>query len=175
MLDAVSEETGQGSPPADPVSLATELLRVVPRLVDRTRSQAELASHLLGHLPCLGTLLGAPPADPEEERAAEGMHETVGIDVLSLLDEDLDAGRAAGDGAAPPTAAGPVAAAAVDTSSVPTEAELPIQDYDSLAASQVVPRLATMSRDDLLAVRDYELAHRNRQTILNRISQRLAE
>ena len=86
-----------------------------------------------------------------------------------------DAGRAAGDGAAPPTAAGPVAAAAVDTSSVPTEAELPIQDYDSLAASQVVPRLATMSRDDLLAVRDYELAHRNRQTILNRISQRLAE
>jgi hypothetical protein len=38
-----------------------------------------------------------------------------------------------------------------------------------------VPRLATLSEDELLAVRSYEKAHRHRQTILNRIAQRLGE
>ena len=56
----------------------------------------------------------------------------------------------------------------------PSEAELPVQDYDSLAASQVVPRLATLATDELLAVQAYESAHRNRQTILNRVAQLLA-
>jgi hypothetical protein len=58
---------------------------------------------------------------------------------------------------------------------VPTEADLPIQDYDSLAASQVVPRLTTLSPEELRSVRSYELANRNRQTILNRVGQRLAD
>ena len=48
------------------------------------------------------------------------------------------------------------------------ESELGVPDYDSLAASQVVPRLAMLSAVDLQAIVDYELAHRRRQTILNR-------
>ncbi len=171
MLDTVSDDEGHGSPSADPAKLAAELLRAVPRLVDRTRSQAELASHLLSQLPCLGALFVTPPEVVEHGHEARGMHETVGIDVLSLLEDDDAATSPSTNGRQP--AAAPAEAPAPAATSVRSERDLPIQDYDSLAASQVVPRLATMSPEDLHAVREYELAHRNRQTILNRISQRL--
>ena len=48
---------------------------------------------------------------------------------------------------------------------------LAIPDYDSLAASQVVPRLAGLEPDELEAVRQYEAAHRARRTILSRVAQ----
>jgi hypothetical protein len=53
----------------------------------------------------------------------------------------------------------------------PVAVELAIPDYDSLAASQVVPRLAGLSADELDAVDHYERAHRGRKTILNRVAQ----
>jgi hypothetical protein len=48
---------------------------------------------------------------------------------------------------------------------------LAIPGYDSLAASQVVPRLAGLSVDELTAVETYETAHRARRTILTRVRQ----
>ena len=48
---------------------------------------------------------------------------------------------------------------------------LAIPGYDSLAASQVVPRLAGLSAAELEAVRAYEAATRNRRTVLTRIQQ----
>ncbi len=48
---------------------------------------------------------------------------------------------------------------------------LGIPGYDSLAASQVVPRLAGLSAGELAAVGAYESAHRARRTILNRVRQ----
>ena len=48
---------------------------------------------------------------------------------------------------------------------------LAIPGYDSLAASQVVPRLAGLSVDELTAVEAYETAHRGRRTILTRVRQ----
>jgi hypothetical protein len=48
---------------------------------------------------------------------------------------------------------------------------LAIADYDSLAASQVIPRLPGLSSAELEDVRSYELGHRGRKTILNRIAQ----
>ena len=53
----------------------------------------------------------------------------------------------------------------------PSSEHLAIDGYDSLAASQVVARLATLSADERHAVRAYEAATRRRQTILNRIEQ----
>jgi hypothetical protein len=53
----------------------------------------------------------------------------------------------------------------------PAVGELAITDYDSLSASQVVTRLAGLSGDELEAVRRYEVAHRGRKTILNKIAQ----
>jgi hypothetical protein len=57
-------------------------------------------------------------------------------------------------------------------SSPPSEpVGLGIPGYDSLAASQVVPRLAGLSAAELAAVGAYESAHRSRRTILTRVRQ----
>lgn len=53
----------------------------------------------------------------------------------------------------------------------PESSGLAIPGYDSLAASQVVPRLAGLSPEELAAVGAYESAHRARRTILNRVRQ----
>ena len=53
----------------------------------------------------------------------------------------------------------------------PGAAALAIPDYDSLSASQVVPRLEGLSADELASVEAYEAAHRGRKTILNKIAQ----
>ncbi len=50
-------------------------------------------------------------------------------------------------------------------------ATLAIPDYDSLSASQVVPRLAALSDPELELVLRYERGGRGRRTILNKISQ----
>ena len=42
---------------------------------------------------------------------------------------------------------------------------------DSLAAAQVVDLLPSLSPDELDAVERYELAHRNRRTIVGKIAQ----
>ncbi len=71
-----------------------------------------------------------------------------------------------------PGASGP---AGVEDASgeVPSAADLPIGDYDILAASQVIARLEGMSAVDLDLIRRYELANRNRRTILGRVGQLL--
>lgn len=48
---------------------------------------------------------------------------------------------------------------------------LPIEGYDTLAASQVVARLDGLDAAGLEAVRAYEAAHRNRKTILGKVAQ----
>jgi hypothetical protein len=50
-------------------------------------------------------------------------------------------------------------------------ASLAIPDYDSLAASQVVARLAGLRPTELSAVQEYERTHRARKTILGKIAQ----
>jgi hypothetical protein len=53
----------------------------------------------------------------------------------------------------------------------PAVESLAIPGYDSLAASQVVPRLAGLTREELETVRRYEQATRRRRTILGRVAQ----
>ena len=50
-------------------------------------------------------------------------------------------------------------------------ATLPINNYATLSASQIVPRLAGLSPEELAQVAAYENAHRRRRTILGRIAQ----
>lgn len=85
-------------------------------------------------------------------------------------------GMAAAPAPAPPTAS---AATDGDDQVIPVRREgeggspddLAIPGYDSLAASQVVPRLDGLDADELEAVRRYEEAHRARRTILGKIAQ----
>lgn len=67
----------------------------------------------------------------------------------------------------------PAKKAAKKAAPAPTAAALPITDYDSLSASQVVSRLQGLSTGELEAVRSYEAATRGRKTILNRVQQLL--
>ena len=54
----------------------------------------------------------------------------------------------------------------------PAEAgSLAIPGYDALAASQVMPRLESLTPEDLEQIRTYEAAGRGRRTILSRIAQ----
>jgi len=49
--------------------------------------------------------------------------------------------------------------------------DFPIPDYDSLAASQVINRLESLSKDELETIASYEMSHRQRRTILSKIAQ----
>jgi hypothetical protein len=79
-----------------------------------------------------------------------------------------------GHGAAP---AGPVASATSTPTSTASAAPAPeastlaIPGYDTLSASQVLPRLEGLSPAELEAVRAYEAATRGRKTVLTRIEQ----
>jgi len=64
--------------------------------------------------------------------------------------------------------------APAEPTAAPAADQLPIPGYDTLSASQVVPRLDALLPGELEAVRAYESANRGRRTILNRIAQRLA-
>lgn len=177
MTGSDSPPTAADSPPDGPGW--DDLIQVVPRLIDRTRRQAELARALAGLVPCLtpfgprrpAASAAAPPAPaPEHER----------VDVLTVLAEPDPEPEGPAAGVQPSAAehrngSTPVVASATPSVPAGDESDLPIQDYDSLAASQVVPRLATLDRDDLLAIQRYESATRGRQTILNRVAQLLSE
>jgi hypothetical protein len=63
----------------------------------------------------------------------------------------------------------PLARSGIDDGGI-TEEDLAIPSYDSLAASQVVPRLDGLSSIELEAVRRYEEAHRGRRTVLGKIA-----
>jgi hypothetical protein len=84
---------------------------------------------------------------------------------------DLVGGAASPDRMAAPRPAAPAPAAR--SRRVRTD-HLPIDEYESLAASHVVARLPTLTEDELAAVRAFEAAHRGRRTILGRIDQLLA-
>ncbi len=67
--------------------------------------------------------------------------------------------------------AGVAGSAATPTIPAIDVARLAIPDYDSLSASQVVPRLDSLALDELELVRQYEQSQRGRKTILSKVAQ----
>lgn len=141
--------------------------RFIGRLaVDRGRQEVERAVGGLADevrrrtgttLTTVARAAGAPLAgsgrpDAPTEPPAEGRH-------LHLVHDDASVG----DDVAPAEAAG--------SAPVPDVDSLAIPGYDTLSASQVVPRLEALSPEELDAIGHYERAHRRRMTILNRIAQ----
>jgi hypothetical protein len=143
-----------------PVGLLVGVREVVPELAERGRrhveSQLRLA-RLVGDLvtqqarafwpsaPAGDRPPAASPSRPSEPRSPAMPRREEVIPVrLHPVDGDGDRGGAG---------------------------HLAIPDYDSLAASQVVPRLAGLTAEELDAVKAYEQAHRGRATVLGRIAQ----
>jgi hypothetical protein len=125
----------------------------VDRRLAETFPEVESALRGLGLLP-------APDGDDDHGAGAEG----------DELGHDRDqAERAAGEQSEPVVRAAPARPARP----VPTVAvsELAIPDYESLSASQVVPRLDGLTDTELELVRQYEASARGRRTILSKIAQ----
>jgi hypothetical protein len=65
-------------------------------------------------------------------------------------------------------------ALADDTSASVDATALPIDEYESLAASQVVARLPSLTAGELDVVRRFEAGNRGRRTVIGKIDQLLA-
>jgi UDP-glucose 4-epimerase len=67
-----------------------------------------------------------------------------------------------------------VAAATAERSAPRQPARSPVEHYDDLAAEEVIALLASLERDDLQTLRDYERRHANRARVLSAIESVLA-
>ncbi|MCP4436269.1 MAG: hypothetical protein GY812_12350 [Actinomycetia bacterium] len=166
--DSSEQDSGKGSADTsheEAPSLIEDLAGLLPRLIDRSSAQLQFSQSLLSMLPCTRSLFGGSPDRDSGEDLPE--HEArQSTDVLRVLTEDEPTAAPDSSHEAAP---GDEAAEAPDVST------LAIPDYDSLAASQVVPRLTTLSPEELEAVGAYESAKRQRRTILNRVTALLAD
>ena len=149
------------------------LLSAIPLLFDRSVRQLELASSLLVALTCHAASGPAHEVTAAELLAA-GAVQPEPLDVLDVLQAErpkfergTDSSHQSEVASSDASSMAPEATKEITGVQV-LESELGVPDYDSLAASQVVPRLAMLSAVDLQAIVDYEHSHRRRQTILNR-------
>ena len=136
----------------------------------------EQASDVLRAFGVTGDAVVDPPAPPASAPTGSSTSGSSG----SPTSGSTSGAGPASDGSATARSAGSAGTGASDaaastngpaTDPSPRVQELAITDYDSLSASQVVTRLAGLAPDELEAVRSYELAHRGRKTILNKIAQ----
>ncbi len=151
-----------------PLGLLMNADEVIPQLVERGRQQVTMA-RMFGQF-------AVQQGQSEAAKAVTKLQETVQRRTRpdDTTGPASDAGVPATQTSAPVEPVTP--AASTTTTSRPQHngemaGTLAIPDYDSLSASQVVPRLESLSGDELVAVRDYEAAHRGRKTILNKIDQ----
>lgn len=158
-----------------PIGLVADASRVVPELAEQGRMQVNNA-RVMGEM---ATRMGS--AKLAEQLTGLGAHLHGFLARAGLVPPEVDepaeatvTGGAAATTAAPRVPARPEPAPAAQTPaepSTPAAGDLAIVDYDSLAASQVVPRLAALKPEELEAVRLYELGNRGRKTILGRVAQ----
>jgi hypothetical protein len=136
---------------------------VIPNLIERGRQQVTMA-RMFGQM-------AVKQGQVEASKAANRLQDQA-TEVVGQL-SNRGGGKSA---AAPAPAAAPVAQAAAPVAETepaepaPGVDSLAIPDYDSLSASQVVPRLDGLSKAELDSVRAYESANRGRKTILSKIS-----
>jgi hypothetical protein len=155
-----------------PIGLFFEAPTLLPKLAEQGRVHTRNA-RLFGQF-------AVRQGEAEVRRRLAGLEEqTTGLlRALGVLPgDDTDRGDGAGgvDAPAPERAAvrsdRSPAARIEPAEPGPDVADLAIPDYDSLSASHVVTRLPGLTLDELEAVRAYEVGHRGRKTILNKIVQ----
>ena len=145
-----------------PLGLLMNAQEVVPQLVEKGHQQVAVAR-----------MFGKFAVEQEGPKQIANLQQQV-----QKVAEQVTGRVRPGAGAAPSTN-GAASTPATQTSApvVPPKAHGPaasalaIPDYDSLSASQVVPRLEGLSVEELASVEAYEAEHRGRKTILNKITQ----
>jgi hypothetical protein len=149
-----------------PLGFALEARSLLPRFVDRGRNQIVLARVVGKYAVRKGT---------RATEGAFGQAQEQVLGVLRLVGAAPEEEPASPNGDASHDNGQRPAATAAEPAPRPTSsidaATLAIPDYDALSASQVVPRLESLTSDELEAVREYETDTRGRKTILNKIAQ----
>ena len=143
-----------------PLGLLLNADEVIPQLIERGKQQVNMARMIGPFAVQQGQAMAGKTVAKVQEQAAE------------LTGRRPPRSRPApASEPAPAAAASTPAPASASTNGAPAVGSLAIPDYESLSASQVVPRLEGLSHPELDAVRGYEAAHRGRKTILNKIAQ----
>jgi hypothetical protein len=153
-----------------PFGLALVARDALPELADRGRQQ-------LTQQATMAKMVGQFAVQQGQVQAAKALEDARQQAATTLEQLGLLGGGGSSNGAGTPpapaartTPPAPAPATPVATSG-PGADDLAVPDYDSLSASQVVPRLSGLGAEELEAVRAYESAHRGRKTILNKVSQ----
>jgi hypothetical protein len=135
-----------------PIGLAVELGARVPKLVETGRQRVALA-RFVGRI-AVGQISKALEPHPASTPPPPSADEAV-------------------TGAQPPEQPAAETGSVAQREPVPTPARhaLVIPDYDSLAASQIVARLGSLTPDERDDVERYERAHRGRRTVLGKLAQ----
>ena len=145
-----------------PLGLLLNADEVIPQLIERGKQQVNMARMIGPFAVQQGQAMAGKTVAKVQEQAAE------------LAGIRAPKAPKAPKAAPKPEPTAPAAAAPAPrpaASSAPAVGTLAIPDYESLSASQVVPRLEGLANAELDAVRGYEAAHRGRKTILNKIAQ----
>jgi hypothetical protein len=145
-----------------PLGLLMEARDLVPKLAEKGRQR-------MGGQVTVARMIGEM-AVRQGQRQAEKV-------IRNLREQPR--GPGAGEGSAPanghrpaPRPTGSVSTVATDEAEpAPAAGSLAIPGYDTLSASQVLPRLEGLSGAELDAIRAYEQATRARKTVLTRIEQ----
>jgi hypothetical protein len=147
-----------------PLGLLLEARDLVPKLAEKGRQR-------MGGQVTVARMIGEM-AVRQGQRRAEAV-----VRRMREQQRGAEAGPSAATGAQPGNGHRPEAspaatvAAAAGATAVPDVDSLAIPSYDTLSASQVVPRLEGLSREQLEAIRAYEVATRARKTVLTRVDQ----
>ena len=152
-----------------PLGFALEARTLLPRFVERGRNQVALA-RVVGKFAVRKGREDVEAQLVERQGQAIDLLRSLGV-VSPRPDGGPEPAPTEPEAPTPAAAPTPVDEPAPETGPAVDVADLAIHDYESLSASQVVPRLASLTAEELELVRRYEQAHRGRKTILNKIAQ----
>lgn len=149
-----------------PLGIAVQLQKEFPALVERGR---QAVTHQGAMYKAVGEFAVGQVKSKAEEHAG-GIYDLLSSVGLIQKDEPAPDDFETAD-TEPPD---PGDTSDTRDDSVPARSGLPIDDYETLPAAQIVPMLAGLGAEEQSAIGEYEAAHRGRRTILGRL-QRLAE
>ena len=135
-----------------PVGLALEAVDNLPKYVERGKSQVTIGRFL--------AKTAAKRGSAAFETVGERVMNDIGQVFVDFFDIDLTADEAEAD-----------VEVVAAVSPPPPTAQLPIDEYDSQAAAQIIKLLAQLTPDELDQIEAYELENRNRVTVCRKIEQ----
>ena len=150
-----------------PLGFVLEARKLLPTFVERGRAQVQMAK-VIGKFAVDQGQNEAGKRISKVQEQAKGVMREFGLaadDARVEESSSSDATHGTSSKSAPSARAEPVVQSGAGAE------DLAIPSYDSLAASQVIPRLEGLSPEELAAVARYERSHRARKTILGKISQ----